>query len=217
MKVLFIGDPNLGDQGLEIVRRYYADVTAINYIKGNESSKQQAQAVIRKDRSKKWDLVVSFYSDLVLEDEDLLYMHVVFNIHPGAPHVPGMGYDTVPLLESHEYHEVTAHFIPDRRIDAGTIIAVEGQPLALTTTYAQLRRANQSLCLMLLVRMMEMVKECTDHCAVRDLYEAAAHNLRRYWSGRKLKTASVSQMLEELFQKDPAHRVFVGHPKFGKK
>lgn len=153
---LFIGDPNLGSRGEQILYPYFPHLQAVIWNVGDLGEKQIIRQFIR---SRKWSLAISFYSDFILRPEDLTAIDLPLNIHPALPHLPGLGYDIIPILEEHDSYGATLHWM-DEKIDHGEIFDVIEYPLPAGTTRAMLRKWNQHVSLELLARWSPRLAAC---------------------------------------------------------
>ncbi len=210
LNVLFVGDANLGLSGLRVARRHVPGVAHVCWTKGDQEGKLEARRVIR---SRMWDAVVSFYNDLIFTTKDLASMRVPLNIHPALPTVPGVGYDTVPLVFDHLSHGATLHLMT-QKIDEGAIYRVLERPLTLTATYTELRAANQALVLEMLDETMALIVRSASVAQLMGQLSSQAEALEAgglrwgepYWCYDRLGT-----LLKRLRRVDPSHRVFHGN------
>jgi len=207
-RVLFVGDPNLGEAGLEIVRSVFPDTTPVIWTKGQPRA--PAREVIR---SAEWDLGILFYAELILQPADLERVRLgTINLHPAAPSCPGVGYDTLPLLDGHRTHGATAHFV-DERIDHGDIFDVMERELPDRCDYAELRRRNQRLTLEQLERTTQRFARDGDIAATLASMRADAASLGARW-GSYVDGPTLNERLERLRLIDEQHPVFVGNKVF---
>lgn len=204
-KLLYVSDPNIGQQGLKIVQRHFTDVTPIIWKRGDRPGKMAARRQIRAGR---WDMCLSFYNDLVFKKADLDTMRLAVNFHPALPEIAGLGYDVVPLIENHATYGVSVHFIDDEQIDAGAIIDVEEDRLPPHTTYSDLRKRNQVLCLRLLQRIVPILAKALSVEMARHILKCSSAQLGRQWAPRYVTKEALHQMLTELRDQEPNHLVF---------
>jgi len=214
--ILFVGDPNLGEEGYEILTRFFPNAKKLIWKKSPEKgAKVRSRKLLR---SKKWLFTISFYNDFVFSRDDFDFMGLPLNLHPALPAIRGIGHDHIPLIENHREHGSTLHLMnqprsdrpgPNNEIDTGRIIRVEKRFLSTTATYRDIRRANQQVILRLLADLCEQLAEwnCVE-TAYRELCSESDTNgltwCDRYVSGRRLQAR-----LEELKASSPDHRVFI--------
>lgn len=210
--ILFVGDLNLGNEGYSVFTKYFQNATKVIWARGTEKTYARS-----KIRSKKWLITISFYNDFVFSRDDFDFLGLPLNIHPALPSIRGVGHDHVPLLESHEEHGSTLHYmnrplndmvICDKEIDSGSIIRVKKRNLCSTTTYADIRRANQQIALELLEELCKQMVKCST-------VEQVHHELQRNsienglnWSPRYISSHYLKSRLEEIKSSNPNHRVF---------
>ena len=206
---LLIGDPNLGPQGYAAVSKFLPQIQSIIWKKGDKNGKEKARCLIR---SCTWDLVISFYSDLVLLPQDLAVMKVAINIHPARPELPGVGYDSIPLIEEHTSHGATLH-VMNEKIDDGEILHVLELPLVKGTRGKELRLKNQQTCLLLLEwtvsELLGALAPSDDSQLILDVLRAKGNGVKRFWSTRYVSTHDVKDLLRELKSTNPNHPVFL--------
>lgn len=202
--VLFVGDPHLGERGLQIVCRRFANTTGVIWKRGDARQREDIRTVIR---SRKWDLLISFYNDLIFQEADLAQVSLPLNIHPSLPALRGVGYDMLPLIEGHKSYGATLHYMI-REVDAGKIVDVLEEDLPEGITYRQFRPLTQSLCLKLLTKTVQHLSNFRD---IRDIYQMISLETRHQkvgWCSSYCSTEKLHKLLEELMKKDPNHRVF---------
>lgn len=204
IEMLFVGDPNLGEKGLQILRQRFPKAASVIWKKGDSEGRERARRYIR---SKKWDVGISFYNDLLFKPEDLDAITLPLNIHPARPELPGVGYDTVPLLEGHTVHGATLHTM-NEKIDDGKILHVLERPLPEKLTGKTLRARNQELCLQLLEETVSAIAEAGTLESAKSRLEQGNGRGRR-WSTSYISGKSVSERLERLKAVEPNHPVFV--------
>jgi methionyl-tRNA formyltransferase len=201
---LFVGDPNLGRKGFDILKKRFPRSQSVIWKKGDKAGREEARRFIR---SRRWDLAISFYNDLLFKPEDLAAIDLPLNIHPARPELPGVGYDTIPLIHRHTEHGATLHTM-NENIDDGAILHVLERPLPDGLTGKELRARNQKLCLDLLE---EAVSKLTAAKCWREAEEILTHkgNGRdRNWSDAYISKKDVLARLEELKGVAPTHPVF---------
>ena len=214
--ILFFGDPNLGEEGFRLFSGFLPNAKQLIWQKGTDKT-----AVRQELRSRSWLITVSFYNDFIFSYDDFDFLGLPLNVHPSLPSLRGVGYDHVPLIESHEEHGATFHFMnrPSnqklnvrRDIDSGRIIRVRKRMLSPEATHGNIRRLNQQIALEMLVGLCEqMLAWGSVETARRELIaEADGNNL--VWAERYIDFSTLQKMLEELKTSDPDHRVFMKEP-----
>ncbi|MCB0325199.1 MAG: hypothetical protein KDD69_16565 [Bdellovibrionales bacterium] len=209
MKVLFIGDPNLGDAGFSVVQRCFPQAQSFIWRKGDQRGKVEVRKAICATGS---DVCISFYSDLVLRECELLHTGVTLNIHPALPTVPGLGYDTIPLIENHSNHGATAHLIDDAGLDSGPIFDVEERPLPEGCCYLELRQRNQAACLALLERAVNCIATCRTPDELRDCLLKSASRCGWNWGDCYITEKEHRRRIGELLARDPQHPALRDNP-----
>jgi methionyl-tRNA formyltransferase len=184
---LFIGDPNLGNAGAQLVIQSWPAAALRVWQLGDEAGAAELRRVLR---SRPWDLVISFYSDFILHFRDLQSVALPLNIHPALPCVPGLGYDIVPLKEHHTHYGATLHRM-EQQVDSGEIYDVLERPLAPATSQPLLRQLNQRAALDLLARWVPRLAAARDHEArVTRLRAALPEPLQ--WGCRRMSRAELA-------------------------
>ena len=134
-------------------------------------------------------------------------MALPLNIHPARPELPGVGYDTVPLLDNHDMHGATLHTM-NENIDDGRILHVLEKELPEVLTGQELRRRNQKLCLELLDRTVEQISQAECWKEAENRLASAGNGEGREWSSNYISKKHVNARLEDLKSSDPKHPVF---------
>lgn len=204
-ETLFVGDPNLGYKGLEIMRKHFPQTKSVIWRRGDKLGRECARDFIR---SQKWDVAISFYNDLLFKPEDLNAMRLPLNIHPARPELPGVGYDTVPLLENHEKYGATLHTM-NENIDDGRILHVLEKSLPESLTGKELRKRNQNVCLELLDRTVDQIAKAQCWREAENHLASTGNGTGRQWSTDYISKKHVHSRLEKLKAVDPLHPVFV--------
>lgn len=204
IRTLFVGDPNLGHAGLDIMKKHFPQTESVIWRKGDKFGRECARQFIR---SRKWDVAISFYNDLLFKPEDLDAMALPLNIHPARPELPGVGYDTVPLLDNHDMHGATLHTM-NENIDDGRILHVLEKELPEVLTGQELRSRNQKLCLELLDRTVEQIAQAECWKEAENRLASSGNGEGREWSSNYISKKHVNERLEELKTSDPKHPVF---------
>jgi methionyl-tRNA formyltransferase len=187
---LFIGDPNLGDVGSHVVRSCFPGAEVAIWAYGDAVGKERIR---QKIRSRRWSLTFSFYSDLVLQKEDLACMDLPLNIHPALPEIPGLGYDVVPISQSHSHYGTTLHWM-DTRVDSGEIFDIAEYLLPVKCDRLTLRKRNQAA-------SIEMLKRWVPRLAAYPDMESRVRMLRgtgradRGWSNSYITRKQLQAML----------------------
>ncbi len=141
-----------------------------------------------------------------------------FYIHPSLPSLRGVGYDHIPLIENHQEHGATLHFLkrPSRNrfivkkdIDAGRIIRTRKRKLSLQATYGDIRIFNQQIAFEMLEELSEQLLAWGDiDTAYRELSAEAEKN-DLAWTERYIDSSTLQKILRELRASNPDHRVFI--------
>lgn len=221
-RVLYIGDQNLGAAGLKIIKQHCDgdNVFPFYFRKGIDvPSKVRSQILDVADRIGGFDIAISFYSDLVLHDQQLETVRrtenggrLITNIHPGSNLYPGLGYDTLPLVRGDARHGPAWHFIDNESVDAGPVIDVSLGVLGEDMTYGEHREQNQRLSLGLLENQLEDLV-CCDTCeSVFDLWCQKVQENRLVWVDPYVNTKNLKRILARFYQVFPDHRVFFQLP-----
>lgn len=211
LRVLFVGDANLGRAGFEIVQAYFPQAVCVRWRVGDMAGKHAARHTMR---SRDWDIVLSSYNDLVFQRADLERMTGVrINVHPALPSLPGVGYDTWPLLEGHDSHGATLHHIATKT-DTGDIIQVLERSLRRGTTYRELRLLNQVLNQRLLLWACETLSYCETVSEMKQSLAAAASQETRRWDeSARVNLQTRERRLADTQANEPEHPVLVGREK----
>lgn len=206
-EILVVCDPNLGEEGIQILRRNgLAHLTILKWVVGDRESRRAASRTIL---AKHWPVCVSFYSEFIFTQAELDCIGVPINIHPSLD--PGMGYDTYPLVYDHPTHGALVHFMIEQ-VDAGPIVKVNERPLARSTTYAEIRKTNQQLCLEMIDWFAKQIATAADEQSFKNDLLRMHRELGRAWGPRYISVKERDGVLAELFRTNPQHRVFQGHP-----
>jgi methionyl-tRNA formyltransferase len=136
--------------------------------------------VLAEIASCRWDLGISFYSDLILPPTALAAISLPLNIHPALPRIRGVGHDLIPLIEEHASVGTTLHRM-ERRVDSGEILIVNEVPFPPGHNYASLRKLNQSLSLAMLDRVSALLGEAHGMPQLETLLRAHAAKVRHSW------------------------------------
>lgn len=204
--LLFVGDQNLGKQGFKIVSDYFKNITCIIWNKGDTVKKEEIEAFIC---SKNWDILISFYNDLIFKEQELSRINLAFNIHPSSPLLRGVAYDTLPLIKRHNKFGVTLHYIT-KEIDAGKIIDVLEEKIPKEITYGQFRLLTQKLCLKMLKKTVKSLSGFDNLSEIYQLFNIKTKKLNINWSSTYFSRKQLNKILDELRKKEPNHRVFKG-------
>lgn len=204
ISLLFVGDPNLGMEGIAITRKYFRRATCLIWQRGDSAGEQAIRASIR---SGKRDILLSFYSDLILRDTELCCADIALNIHPSTPLLRGVGYDILPLVQGHRGHGVTLHHMT-RDIDAGEIIDVIEKDLPASATYTQLRSLNQRLCIKMLEKTLATIYRFRDLPEIHQHLDMCSEELKAEWGPGYVSRAQLSKLLSTLRKQEPDHRIF---------
>ena len=176
-KTLLITDPNLGDAAHRLLAPLCADLTWISW---NVREPETRADMLARVAGGRWDLAISFYSDLVLTAEALDAIGLPLNIHPALPGIRGVGYDVLPLLENHPTIGATLHRMV-RQIDSGEIFHVLEVPLPPGQTYASLRRLNQGHSISLLGTLCGLLGQAADVAGLEAVLRRYGAQSPRTW------------------------------------
>jgi methionyl-tRNA formyltransferase len=176
-KTLLITDPNLGDAAHGMMAPLCADLTWISW---NVTEPETRSDNLARIASERWDLAISFYSDLVLTAEALDAIGLPLNIHPALPGIRGVGYDLLPLMENHPSIGATLHRMV-RQIDSGEIFHVLDVPLPPGQTCASLRRLNQEHSLTMLGTLCGLLKQAADLADLEAILRQYGAQAPRSW------------------------------------
>ena len=204
MSLLFVGDPNLGEQGFRVASKYFKNITCLIWKKGDGTRKEEIRTFIR---SKNWDVLVSFYNDLVFKKEELSKVHLALNIHPSFPWIRGVAYDTLPLIERHKKFGATLHYITEE-IDAGRIIDILQDEIQEDITHSQFRLLTQKLCLEMLEKTLKSLSGFDYLAEVYEFFGIKAKEFNMEWSSSYLSRKQLNNILDELKRREPTHCVF---------
>ncbi len=198
----FVGCPNLGYEGFEIIRRYIPNAVSYIWKRGDKAGKE---SIKRDIISNPQSVLFSFYNDYIFEPEELSKFRLAVNIHPSLER--GRGYDTIPLIENHSTHGIMLHYVTEA-IDAGNIIQVKEQKIPEGINYTNFRRVNQALCLKMLE---DFAKRFVNTLCIEELEDGLANEaekLSRSWGDRYISANYLGRTLRTLRQSEPDHRVF---------
>ncbi|HKT14087.1 MAG TPA: formyltransferase family protein [Allosphingosinicella sp.] len=157
-RTLLITDPNLGEAACARVSKVCSDLTWLSW---DVNRLEDRSEILSQIAASRWDLAISFYSDLILPPAALHAIGLPLNIHPALPRIRGVGHDIVPLVEGHATVGTTLHRM-EPAVDLGEIFAVQEAALPAAQTYAGLRAFNQSLSLAMLDRLCELLVGSAD-------------------------------------------------------
>lgn len=203
-KTLLITDNNLGFSASRLSQQYCSDLKWVCWDRREPENKHRLLNEIAREQ---WQLVISFYSDLLIPADLLERMRVPLNIHPALPRIRGVGYDTIPLVEGHEVHGVTLHRM-DEAIDAGEIYWVAESPVAADLTQTQLRKRNQLLCLRMLRSLLRQIRLCRSVELLEAYLQEQAGRVLHRWGDVYVSRSDLDHRLEQLRLAHPDHPVF---------
>jgi len=191
--ILFIGDPNLGDEGYRYFSGFFPDAKKLIWKKGADKT-----GVRRVLRFQAWLFTVSFYSDFIFSPSDFDFLGLPLNIHPALPVLRGIGHDHVPRIEGHEEPGSTLHFInrpsgnnvdPESDVDSGGIVMLRKRKLDPNATYGDIRMLNQQIALEMLAALCEQMHSwgCVE-TARRELNAETAAYVEAFLVRRQMAT-----------------------------
>lgn len=204
IRILLVGDQNLGATGLHIVRNYFSDVTCVIWQRGDVDGEG---SVRQRIGSQRWDLLLSFYNDLIFSGDELARTDIALNIHPASPRLRGVGYDTLPLLWGHSRYSATLHRITTE-IDAGEIIDVMDAQMPDGLTHSQLRKLTQQQCLEMLDITCKAMHHFKSKQQLNQYLDSKAAQQSSGWSRRYMSRKRLQSILDELRCLQPDHSVF---------
>jgi methionyl-tRNA formyltransferase len=189
-KTLLITDPNLGDAAHALVAGLCADLTWISW---NVAEPETRATTLARIADGRWELAISFYSDLVLTPAALEAIRLPLNIHPALPRIRGVGYDLLPLVENHRSIGATLHRMV-RQIDSGEILHVHEVPLPPDQTYGSLRRLNQDLSMTLLEMLCGLMAKSGDLDILEETLRGHAARVIHEWGADYYSRQRVAAM-----------------------
>ena len=203
-KTLLITDQNLGQNAYERLSSFCTDLTWLSWTRPDEEARSEVLAQIG---AKRWELAISFYSDLVLPPSSLERIALPLNIHPALPDIRGVGYDVLPLIEGHAAVGATLHHI-EHRIDAGRIYRVLEIPIDSEHTYSSLRKLNQRSSLKMLDILCSVMRASNDIGQLRHQLEQQARTAEKSWGPTYTCRQTVRTLLDEIRTGCPEHPCF---------
>lgn len=204
IKVLFVGDPNLGDAGFKILQKYYSHADCAIWDKGDILQKKKINTSILAGQ---WDILVSFYNDLIFNNEEIESVGLALNIHPSSPQVRGVAYDKLPLIEAHHTFGSTLHILSEN-IDSGMIIDVIEEPLPPTTPYTEFRHMTQRLSLKMLENFVLNTFQLQSLYEIEQSLVDMSKKHQKKWSEEYYSRQKLESVLAELKALEPEHIVF---------
>lgn len=201
LSLLFVGDPNLGNDGCRIVSRHFADATCVLWKRGDAARERDVRSLIL---SRRWGVLLSFYNDLIFSEEELAQADLVLNVHPSSPSLRGVGYDTLPLVWGHSTYGATLHHMTPE-IDAGPIVDVMEEDLPDGITYTEFRVLTQRLCLRMLEKTVLAIRGLNEPLRID---HALGVGMEAQWGPGYVSREALRRILDELRRREPDHRVF---------
>ncbi len=197
-RTLLITDDNLGDAAVARVGRIADDLTWLNWRIDGPEDRATALNTISRGR---WDLAISIYSDLVLDNPALEAIGLPLNIHPALPAVRGMGYDIVPLAENHATVGATLHRMVSS-VDSGDIFRVIEESPPDERSYGRLRAFNQALSLRMLDDLCALMVEAGDVGRLERRLREQGSDIRHRWAPTYHSRAAMAG-LRSLYAANP--------------
>ena len=176
-RTLLITDPNLGEAACARVSKICSDLTWLSW---DVNRPESGSDILSQITARRWDLAISFYSDLILPPTALRAIGLPLNIHPALPRIRGVGHDIVPLVEGHATVGTTLHRM-EPAVDLGEIFDVHEVALPTAQTYAGLRAFNQSLSLATLDRLCELLVASADPIHLEGELRRRSENVSQRW------------------------------------
>lgn len=208
--VLYVSDLQLGFRGLKLIKHYYPSATPILWNRGDIAARKKARETIR---SRDWDITLSFFNDLIFKPEDLAQMRIPLNIHPSKPDLPGVAYDTIPLLREDRTHGVTLHRMSEC-VDQGKIYDVIETEISPNCSYLDFRSAVHRLSLDMLAKTLKNLK-AFDSIDLLEAYLTLQANQNTYhWADDYWNYERVATSLKMFWQEKPTHPIFDNHPDY---
>lgn len=208
--VLYVSDLQLGFRGLKLVKHYYPSATPILWNRGDIEGRKKARETIR---SGDWDITLSFFNDLIFKVEDLAHMRIPLNIHPSKPDLPGVAYDTIPLLREDQTYGVTLHRMTEC-IDQGSIYEVIEANIHPHSSYLDFRSAVHRLSLDMLAKTLKNIKAFDSLDLLEAQLTLQANQTHYNWADDYWNYARVAASLKARWQDNPNHPIFDNHPDY---
>jgi hypothetical protein len=211
--ILFVGDENIGDKGYQLLSQYFPNAKRLIWKKG--ADKKTFRCELRK---KTWLLTVSFYNDYIFSDEDFDFIGLTLNIHPALPSIRGIGYDYIPLIEDHDEHGGTLHYINrpsegqvniENDIDSGRIIRIKKRKLSRYTTHGEIRVLNQQIAMEMLYDLCVQIQNYQCIQCIRHMFAQESNKCNLLWAKEYVTSENLHNILVEIKTTNPNHRVFM--------
>ena len=210
--ILFFCDPSLGEQGYRVFSGFFPNSTQLIWEKGADKT-----PLHRELRAQSWLFTVSFYNDFIFSRDDFNFLGLPLNVHPALPALRGVGHDHIPLIEDHEEHGGTLHYMRQplsdvinitNEIDTGKIIRTKKRMLSANATFSDLRHLNQQVVLKMLAELCKQMLEwgCIN-IAHRELSRESTMN-GHVWGNRYIDKRTLRRKLEEVKASTCNHRAF---------
>lgn len=188
-KVVLITSPVLIGEAKFIYKSFFPDGEILVWNRGDDSVRYQIYSELL---SGNFSLGISFYNDYIFSKEEIASIDCLVNIHPALPHLPGRGYDILPLLKGDKEYGLTFHFVSER-IDSGEIIEVVSEGITFGTTHQNLRSMNQKLSLKFLKKFLEEYKEIGDD--IKETLRNRSQILGAKWTGQLMNSNDLDKFL----------------------
>jgi methionyl-tRNA formyltransferase len=187
--VVLITSPVLADEARTLFGNIYPNGSFLVWRQGDDSGKAQIHSELMTG---KFSLGISFYNDYIFSAEEIDSIECLVNIHPALPHLPGRGYDVLPLIRGDESYGVTFHFIR-KKIDSGEIIDILSEKIPLNTSQQNLRIMNQDLSLKFLKNFLNEYKPVGEN--IKDILKSKSQKLDCNWSGTFMNSRDLENFI----------------------
>lgn len=217
-RILFIGDSVCGVTALEKFQNLLSGhhITPIFFREGIDTAEGIRKRILQQEFC---DILISFCSEVVLGEDELKMVvsrstarKLVVNIRGGDPEIPGVGYDTIPLIQRKESFASTLHFIEDRKINTGPIIKVERSKTDNGVCFREFKNAHFLSCMKLLGEVGGDILHAKSLEDLAETWERKLCHSTLEWQGPYISARDRDYALARLFQMAPDHRVFCNHP-----
>lgn len=187
--VVLITSPHLADETRDIFENMCPDGRLLVWRQGDDCGKRQVYSELT---SENFSLGISLYNDYIFSAEEINSIGCLVNIHPALPHLPGRGYDILPIIRGDERYGVTFHFVTNK-IDSGEIIEIFSEKMHLNTSRQSLRRMNQELSIKFLkIFLNEYIAFGKN---IKDVLKKRSQRLGANWSGTFMNSSDLEKYI----------------------
>ena len=187
--VVLITSPVLADKTRALFENICPNGTCLVWRQGDDSGKAQIHSELMAG---KFFLGISFYNDYIFSAEEIDSIECLVNIHPALPHLPGRGYDVLPLIRGDENYGVTFHFVINK-IDSGEIIDTLSKEIPLNTSQQNLRIMNQDLSFKFLRTFLNEYKSVGKN--IKHILKRKSQKLDLSWSGTFMNSSDLENYI----------------------